>query len=119
MIAAISRTKWPVKAIFLNFNIFQVEESKSELERLEGDIGESGRHNRDLQEQLSSKRDADGLMQERLDRGAKMTESLCPVLRSARRKLREVERRLRVLHRDALAIAFRITVVNCFNPNER
>ena len=96
-----------------------MEESKAELERVEGEILEAGRRNRDLQEQLSSKRDADGLIQERLDRGTRVTERLGSDLEATRGKLAQVERRMARLHTDALAMSFRITIINCFHPRHR
>ncbi len=96
-----------------------MKESKSELEHIEEDIQEAGRRNQELQEQLKSKRDADGLIQERLDRGERMVECLSVNVEETKEKLADLERRVARLHTDALAMAFRITVINCFHPRHR
>ncbi len=86
---------------------------------MEEEIRDAGRRNHELQDQLSSKRDADGLIQERLDRGERMSACLSKEMDDTRKKLADLECRMARLHTDALAMAFRITVINCFHPRHR
>ncbi len=96
-----------------------MEESKAEVQTLEVKIQKAKAKNGELQEQLTSKMEADNLIQERLDRGTQMKEKLTSDVDKARQKLVELDKSLARLHIDALAMAYRMTIVTSFHPTQR
>ena len=97
----------------------RVDQAKSELSSTEQEIAEASKRERELQDQLKAKRETGAAIQTKLDRGDRIVGQLSADFREVRHRLARVERRLARLHRDALAMAFRLTILSCFSPKQR